>query len=98
MKIGEDDIARLAKMTRLALTPAERAAAAKTLSDIVDMMAALKEADVADADPMAHVGLQAKAGLRLRGDKAQAGIPANELMANAPDARAGFFAVPKVIE
>ena len=36
--------------------------------------------------------------LRLREDVVTDGGIRDEVLANAPDARAGFFAVPKVIE
>lgn len=98
MDIGERDILRLARMTRLALTQGERIAAAKALGDIVKMMAVLADADVNDDDPMAHVGLQAHKGLRCREDNPLPGFGADKLLANAPARRDDFFAVPKVIE
>ncbi|MGI9338298.1 MAG: Asp-tRNA(Asn)/Glu-tRNA(Gln) amidotransferase subunit GatC [Gammaproteobacteria bacterium] len=98
MDIGERDILRLARMTRLALSDDESAAAAKALGDIVRMMAVLRDADVNDDDPMAHVGLQAQNGLRCREDNPLPGFGADKLLANAPARRGDLFAVPKVIE
>lgn len=98
MELDEKDVARLAGMARLALGDDERAGVARALGDIVSMMEVLKQADVGDDDPMAHVGLQAELGLRGREDAPQAGIDRKTLLANAPQTRGDLFAVPKVIE
>ena len=98
MKIDEQDILRLAKMARLGLDDGERVAAAKTLGDIIKMMAVLKDADINDDDPMAHVGLQAQNGLRCRADEPLPGLGADNLLANAPKRCGDLFAVPKIIE
>lgn len=98
MDIGERDILRLARMTRIAVGDDERAAVAGALGDIIRMMAVLRDADVDDDDPMAHVGLQADKGLRCRDDAPLPGLGADALLANAPARRGDCFAVPKVIE
>lgn len=65
------------------------------LNNILGWVEQLAEVDTDGIEPLTAVIDQA---LRLREDIVDAGNIRDEILANAPDAQHGFFAVPKVIE
>ena len=71
------------------------AALAPELSNILGWIEQLQEVDVAGVEPMTAV---IPNRLRLRDDVVNDGNIRDDVLANAPDAQHGFFAVPKVIE
>lgn len=96
-EITEADLERLARLARLRIEPAERAAAAKALSDILAMMGELRVASVDEEDEGAPVQAWGET-LRMRDDEPQQGYPPETLLEAAPRAADGCFVVPKVIE
>ncbi len=71
------------------------AAFAPELSNILGWIEQLQEVDVSGVAPMTAV---IPNELRLRDDVVTDGGRQSEILANAPAAEHGFFAVPKVIE
>jgi len=65
------------------------------LNNILSWVEQLGEVDTEGVEPLATV-IEQK--LRLREDAVTDGECRDEVLANAPDAQHGFFAVPKVIE
>jgi aspartyl-tRNA(Asn)/glutamyl-tRNA(Gln) amidotransferase subunit C len=65
------------------------------LNNILGWVEQLGEVDTDGIEPLTAVIDQE---LRLREDIVDAGNIRDEVLANAPDAQHGFFAVPKVIE
>ncbi len=65
------------------------------LNNILGWVEQLSEVDTEGVEPLATVIDQK---LRLRDDSVTDGDCREEILANAPDAQHGFFAVPKVIE
>jgi aspartyl-tRNA(Asn)/glutamyl-tRNA(Gln) amidotransferase subunit C len=65
------------------------------LSKILDWVEHLAEVDTEGVEPLTAVIDQK---LRLRDDVVDDGNARDDVLANAPDAQHGFFAVPKVIE
>lgn len=65
------------------------------LNKILGWVEQLGEVDTDGIEPLTAVIDQE---LRLREDVVDAGNIRDEVLANAPDAQHGFFAVPKVIE
>ncbi len=65
------------------------------LNNILGWVEQLGEVDTDGIEPLTAVIDQE---LRLREDVVDAGNIRDEVLANAPDAQHGFFAVPKVIE
>jgi aspartyl-tRNA(Asn)/glutamyl-tRNA(Gln) amidotransferase subunit C len=65
------------------------------LNNILGWVEQLGEVDTDGVEPLTAVIGQK---LRLRDDAVTAGDIRDEILANAPDAEHGFFAVPKVIE
>ncbi|NIJ25109.1 aspartyl-tRNA(Asn)/glutamyl-tRNA(Gln) amidotransferase subunit C [Sphingomonas japonica] len=86
---------RIASLARIAITPEEAARLAPDLSNILGWIEQLGEVDCAGVEPMTAV---IPNRLRLRDDVVTDGDVRDLVLANAPQAEHGFFAVPKVIE
>ena len=86
---------RVAKLARIRVEEADLPRLAEQLSGIVGFMEQLKEVDVRDVEPMVSV---TPMRLKRRADVVTDGGIQAQILANAPDAREGFFAVPKVVE
>lgn len=97
MAIDGNDVKKLARLTRLALTPQEEAEAVESLNAVLGLIDQIKNADVEGIDDMAYVHLHGQT-LRLRAPAAAAGYPPQEVMKNAPETDGDYFLVPRVIE
>jgi aspartyl-tRNA(Asn)/glutamyl-tRNA(Gln) amidotransferase subunit C len=95
MAIDTDTARRVAHLARIRVEEGDLPRIAAELSGILDFMEALAEVDVAGVEPMVSV---TPMRLRLRDDTVTDGGDPDRVLANAPDAREGFFAVPKVVE
>ena len=95
MYVDETKVRHIAKLARIAVSDAEVHALAPELSNILGWVEQLGEVDVEGVAPMTAV-IPNK--LRLRDDVVTSGDRRDEVLANAPIAEHGFFAVPKVIE
>lgn len=96
MALTREQIASIASLARLELTPDEFPAYQESLSRIVDFIGALDRADTAGIAPMAHPlpGLSQ----RLRPDAVTESDRHELYQQNAPQVAAGLYLVPKVIE
>ena len=95
MSIDIDTARKVAKLARIRVDEADLPALAKELSGILGFMAQLNEVDVTGVDPMTSV---TPMRLKRRADVVTDGGMQAAVLKNAPDAREGFFAVPKVVE
>lgn len=95
MSIDTDTARKVAKLARIAVPEAELPALAEKLSGILGFMEQLNEVDVEGIEPMTSV---TPMRLKRRADVVTDGNIAAQILKNAPDAREGFFAVPKVVE
>lgn len=86
---------RVATLARLALSEAQIAHHASTLSAVLDHFRALREADLGGVEPMAH---PADADSPLGEDEPGATLGADAALRLAPDAAPPFFRIPKVLE
>jgi aspartyl-tRNA(Asn)/glutamyl-tRNA(Gln) amidotransferase subunit C len=86
---------KVAKLARIRVEEADLPALAGELSGILGFMEQLNEVDVAGVEPMVSV---TPMRLRRRADAVPDGDMAARILKNAPEAREGFFAVPKVVE
>ena len=96
MALTREQIASIATLARLDLSPEEIPVYQESLSRILEFVGALERADTANVTPMAHPlpGLTQ----RLRPD-AVSEVDRHELyQRNAPLTAAGLYLVPKVIE
>ena len=95
MSIDIDTARKVAKLARIRVQEADLPALAGELSGILGFMEQLNEVDVEGVEPMTSV---TPMRLRRRADVVTDGNIADRILKNAPDAREGFFAVPKVVE
>lgn len=95
MSIDIDTARKVAKLARIRVEEAALPALAGELSGILAFMEQLTEVDVTGVEPMTSVTPMRLA--RLVDVVTDGGIQ-GQILANAPDAREGFFAVPKVVE
>lgn len=95
MSIDENTAARVAKLARIKVEDADLPALAQEFNAILGFIEQLNEVDVDEVEPMTSV---TPMRLKRRQDKVTDGNRQDEILANAPDAREGFFAVPKVVE
>ena len=95
MSITEDQARKVAHLARIAVDDADLPALARELNGILHFMEQLNDVDVDGVEPMTGV---IPMRLKRREDVVTAGGMAEAILSNAPDAREGFFAVPKVVE
>ncbi len=95
MSIDIETARRVAKLARIRVEESDLAALAGELSGILSFMEQLNEVDVTGIEPMTSV---TPMRLARRADVVTEGEMQTQILANAPDAREGFFAVPKVVE
>jgi len=91
----EIDIDKLAMLSRIQLTEAEKTAFSAQVADILGFFQQLQEVDVTGIRPMAH---PFEAEAPLREDVAAQSWPASRSLANAPASRDNQVVVPKVVE
>ena len=95
MSIDLQTVKKIASLSRISLTDAEAEAMVPELNNILGWVEQLGEVDVTGVEPMTAV---IPNRLRLREDVVTDGNVRDRVLANAPQAEHGFFAVPKVIE
>ena len=95
MSIDIDTARRVAKLARIRVEEADLPALAGELSGILTFMEQLNEVDVEGVEPMTSV---TPMRLKRRKDEVTDGNIQAAVLKNAPDAREGFFAEPKVVE
>lgn len=95
MSIDIDTARRVAKLARIKVEEEKLPALADEFNNILGFIEQLNEVDVDGVEPMTSVTPMA---LPRREDVVTDGNQQEKILANAPDAREGFFAVPKVVE
>lgn len=95
MSIDESTAARVAKLARIKVEPEALPALAQEFNTILGFIEQLNEVDIDGVEPMTSVTPQR---LKRRDDVVTEGDQQARVLSNAPDAREGFFAVPKVVE
>lgn len=95
MPLTRAEVEHIAGLARLALTEEEKALYQEQLSAILDYAGQLARVDTSSIPPTAVV-----LPLRsvMRADEPRPSLPREDVLANAPDAQAGCFAVPAVLE
>ncbi|MDR6264123.1 MULTISPECIES: Asp-tRNA(Asn)/Glu-tRNA(Gln) amidotransferase subunit GatC [Rhodobacterales] len=95
MSIDKDTARKVAHLARIEVAEDQLDALAGELNGILGFMEQLNEVDVEGVEPMTSV---TPMKLKRRVDAVTDGDQQAKILANAPDAREGFFAVPKVVE
>ena len=95
MSVDADTVRKIAHLARIKL-PEDRVDSMKDeLNNILGWVEQLGEVDTSGVEPLSVV---IPNSLRWREDKVTDGDIQDKVLANAPNAMHGFFAVPKVIE
>ena len=95
MSIDIETARKVAKLARIKVEEDALPALAGEFNAILGFIEQLNEVDVAGVEPMTSV---TPMRLKRREDVVTDGGYQKKILANAPDAREGFFAVPKVVE
>jgi aspartyl-tRNA(Asn)/glutamyl-tRNA(Gln) amidotransferase subunit C len=95
MSFTQDDVERVAHLARLAISADDVPDYARNLSNILDFVAQMNAVDTTGVLPMAHPLHMPQ---RLRSDVVTEADQRELFESNAPQAGAGYFLVPKVIE
>ncbi len=95
MSIDTATAAYVAKLARIRVEDEALPALAQEFNTILGFIEQLNEVDVDGVEPMTSV---TPMRLKRREDVVTDGDMQGKVLANAPDAREGFFAVPKVVE
>jgi len=95
MSVDQATVRRVAHLARIAVTEDEVAHLQGELNAILAFVDELGEVDVTGVEPMTSV---TPMKLPLREDVVNDGGYPARVLANAPAAEDGFFAVPKVVE
>ncbi len=95
MSIDIETARRVAKLARIKVEEDDLPALAGEFNDILIFIEQLNEVDIEGVEPMTSVTPQR---LKRREDVVTSGNMPDKILSNAPDAREGFFAVPKVVE
>ena len=95
MSIDTETARRVAKLARIRVEEEALPALAQEFNTILGFIEQLNEVDVEGVEPMVSV---TPMQLKRREDVVTDGGRQDKVLSNAPDAREGFFAVPKVVE
>jgi aspartyl-tRNA(Asn)/glutamyl-tRNA(Gln) amidotransferase subunit C len=95
MTLTNDDVAKVAILARLRLSPDELALFTGQLNSIVDFVAQLQEPETAGVEPLAH-GVEVHNV--FRDDVVGPALPRDRALTNAPKRNDEGFLVPAVLE
>ena len=94
MSVTIRDVEHIAALAKLEFSPEEKEQLVHQLNQILTYMEQLNKLDTSAVEPLTHVlDLQG----RVRQDKVEPGLTADEALQNAPAKTDKFFKVPKVI-
>jgi aspartyl-tRNA(Asn)/glutamyl-tRNA(Gln) amidotransferase subunit C len=95
MALDSKTVRRIARLARVAVAEDELGPLAGELSGILTWVEQLNAVDTEGVEPMTSV---VDVSLPMRDDVVSDGGVPEKILANAPEAVQGFFAVPKVVE
>lgn len=95
MSLDRNTVRTIAQLARIRVADEQLDALAGELSGIIQWVEQLAELDTTGVEPMTSVTAMR---LILRGDEVTDGSARDAVLANAPEAVEGFYAVPKVVE
>jgi len=93
-RISDDDVAHVARLARLGLNAHEVSTAAAELGAVLDHFADIDALDLDDVEPMAQPYPLSNV---LRDDVVTVSLDRDEVLAQAPEAVDGRFAVPPIL-
>ena len=93
--LGRDEVAHLARLSRLAVSDDELDRFAGQLQAILGAVASVGEVAAADVPPMTHAVAVTDV---LRPDVVTPSLPREDVLAGAPAAQDGRFRVPRILD
>ena len=94
-RIDAEQVRKVAKLARLALTEAEIEEFTGQLGAILGYVEKMNELDTAQVEPLAHCLPISNV---LRPDEIHESLGTEKTLSNAPDSDGPFFKVPKILE
>lgn len=94
-KIDADQVRKVAKLARLALTDAEVEEFTGQLGAILGYVEKMNELDTTGVEPLAHCLPISNV---FRADEVRESLGTEKTLANAPDRDGSFFRIPKILE
>ncbi len=94
-KIDQNQVRKVAKLSRLDLTEAEVEEFTGQLSAILEYVEKMNELDTAGVEPLAHCLPVSNV---LREDSVKESLGTEKVLANAPQRDDEFFKVPKILD
>lgn len=95
MKITDELLDKIARLSRLEIPEEEREDLKKDFQKMLNFVDKLQEVDTQDVEPLVHMTDSAN---RLREDIPQGNLDREAILRNAPDADAPYFRVPKILD
>ena len=95
MSIDNSTVKKVAKLARLKVDAKEEQNLKNELNNILEWVDKLQKVDTKNIDPMLSVSNEP---MPMREDMVTSKLDNKQILSNAPDKKAGFFVVPKVVE
>jgi aspartyl-tRNA(Asn)/glutamyl-tRNA(Gln) amidotransferase subunit C len=95
LKLSNEEVKHIAKLSRLALSEDEASEYASQLSQIIEYVELLNNLDTSSVEPTSHI---MKLNNVMAEDIPGLSLPREEALQNAPDSNGKFYRVPKIIE
>ena len=95
MAIDRAQVRHIARLARLALSPAEEERLQAQLDHVLEYIERLMAVDVGSVEPLSFAG---EAGLPLRDDEPQPSLPRERVLAAAPEHDGESFVVPRILD
>lgn len=92
-RVTDETVRHVARLAHLSLTPEEEQAFARQLEQILTYADSIQALDTAAVEPMSHAATLAA----FRDDTPRQGLDQERALADAPDASAGLFRVPRIL-
>jgi aspartyl-tRNA(Asn)/glutamyl-tRNA(Gln) amidotransferase subunit C len=94
-RLNRDDVAKVALLGRLKLSPAEIDQFTVQLARVLEYVDVLSEVDTHNVEPMAHAVELTNV---FRNDVEEPCLPREDALANAPKTDGRFFLVPPILD
>jgi aspartyl-tRNA(Asn)/glutamyl-tRNA(Gln) amidotransferase subunit C len=95
MSLTAQEVTKIARLSRIEVLDEKKPELATKLNKILDWVESLNEVDTKNVEPLLNVHQMA---MPMAKDVVSDGGIADEVLKNAPDAKYGYFTVPKMIE
>ncbi len=95
MSIDNSTVKKVAKLARLKVDAKEEQNLKNELNNILEWVDKLQKVDTENIDPMLSVSNEP---MPMREDTVTSKLDNEQILSNAPEKKAGFFVVPKVVE